>query len=120
MEKVDAEKMFAAVEAEYRDFPNPDNDPILAFEARGAKVIAALITFIAQENNERSTPATIIINGLMAIASIPMDTICEHLAPEIRESAKHFALQSLAGYLGGGATLHTEPIDIPTKDVGDA
>lgn len=120
MEKVDAATLRAKMFAEYRDYPNPTNDPILAFESRAAGVIADFGVLMVQEHNERQTPDPVIVEGITSIASIMLAQIVGFAPEHVRQRIIDHAVNSLAHYLEGQSTVGTGTIDIPHKDVGDA
>lgn len=120
MEKVDAVTLRAKLFAEYRDYPNPTNDPVLAFEHRAAGVIADFAVLMVQEHNERQTPDPVLIEGVAAIASVMMAQVIGFAPEHIQSKIIAHALGSLETYLIGQRTAGQGEVEIPTKNVGDA
>lgn len=120
MEKVDVAPLRAQLFAEYRDYPNPDNDPVTEFERRAAGIIADFGVFMVQEHNERDTPDQLLIQGIASIAAIMMQQIIGFAPPEIQPKIIDHAVSTLAHYLSGAGTVSVGAIDITSKDVGDA
>lgn len=122
VKKIDLADLRAATIAQYRNFPNPTNDPVLAFEARNAELIADLVIVTVTECLERQTDLNVVFQALIAIASIPLDNIIsnEGLARgrAARVAAGHLERMLLEDDDDPGVV--TDFVTLKRREVGDA
>ncbi len=124
VEKMDIAAMRKTLVEEYRNYPNPTNDMVLAFEARAAEIIAELTIMALVENNERQTPPADLLQCYAAMFAGQIKNILDHIKDEhgaeiASRYGQHF-MGCFFHYLHPGSAVSTGEHEIPMREVGDA
>ncbi len=117
MEKIDFDALRASIHGQYFNYPT-NSDPVLEFEKRAADVIADFCVFIVKEAAERETPMPVLLQGIAAIFSIPVENIISNTGAN-REAVSTFVVRCFLGYMNGEANA-PDDVPIPRVEVGDA
>lgn len=116
MIKPDYAKLRADLIQEYREYPNPHSDGVVAFEAKAAEIIADFAILVMKEATNE-VPDDILVQGVIGITAIVLHNIILNAPADHRVALAHMSMMILADNLSNDQSGQIEVADI---DVGDA